>query len=227
MSDTLSISQAPVCHWHHVRQMDEATLIRRAQHGDKIAFDDLIRRYDQAILRLAVRLTGSDHDGQDIYQEAFLKAYRNIARFRSESSFYTWMHRIVSNLCMDRLRGAKSRPRAETIYTDEEGKQHDELDYLADPSIESHPERQALGSELRTHIEASLGKLTPRERMVFELRHFEGLKLRVVGEVLNTSEETAKNTLFRATHKLRKFLAPLQRSRVTQLRCSESMALSR
>ena len=224
MSNTLSISQGLVSQWHAVRQMDEPALIREAQRGSTIAFDDLIRRYDQAILRLAIRLTGSEHDGQDIYQEAFLKAYRNIARFRSESSFYTWMHRIVSNLCMDRLRSAKSRPRSERVYTDEEGREHDELEYVPDPSLESHPERQALSSELQNHIRAALEKLTPRERLVFELRHFEGLKLRVVGEVLNTSEETAKNTLFRATHKLRKFLGHVRRSSVTQMRRSGSIA---
>ena len=85
-------------------RLEDAVLISDAQRGCKAAFETLVRRYDQAILRLALRLTGSEQDAQDIYQDAFLKAYRNIGRFRSESSFYTWMHRIVTNLCMDRLR---------------------------------------------------------------------------------------------------------------------------
>jgi RNA polymerase sigma-70 factor (ECF subfamily) len=204
--------------------MDEATLIRDAQRGSTVAFDDLVRRYDQAILRLATRLTGSEHEGQDIYQEAFLKAYKNISRFRSESSFYTWMHRIVCNLCMDRLRSHKSRPANNRVFIDADGQEHDELEHLPDRSLYAQPERQVLRTELHKQIQIALRKLTPRERMVFELRHFEGLKLRVVGEILSTSEETAKNTLFRATHKLRNFLAHVRRPAAYSMRRSGSIA---
>jgi RNA polymerase sigma-70 factor (ECF subfamily) len=192
------------------RTLDDKTLIRQAQRGSSQAFEQLVRRYDQAVLRLAVRLTGSEHDAQDIYQEAFLKAFKNIANFRSESTFYTWIHRIVCNLCMDSLRMKKSRREDSAIVWDRDGNLLDVIDRAADLHPASDPERQALQLELRRHIRLALGKLTPRERVVFELKHFQGLKLRIVGELLNTSEETAKNTLFRATHKLRKCLAHLR-----------------
>jgi len=224
MSNTLSISTDLFTAWTAVTEMDEPILIREAQRGNKLAFDELVRRYDHAILRLAIRVAGSEPDGQDIYQEAFLKAYKNIGSFRSESSFYTWMHRIVCNLCMDRLRSQKTRPRNDHVFTDPDGNEHDELSSLPDPSLGAQPERQVLSAELQEHIAAALKKLTPRERLVFELRHFEGLRLKMVGEVLNTSEETAKNTLFRATHKMRRFLAHLRRPRAFGIRCFEPMA---
>ncbi len=92
-------------------RVDDSALIRQAQQGDTAAFEELVRQYDRAVLRLAVHLTGSPEDGQDIYQEAFLRAYINLARFRFECSFYTWIYRIVTNLCLDHLRKKRSRGR--------------------------------------------------------------------------------------------------------------------
>src|ERR1700740_226184 len=86
------------------RRIDDTILIREAQRGDRAAFEELVRHYDQAVLRLALHLTGSDTEAQDIYQEAFLKAYKNVSNFRFECSFYTWIYRIVPNLCLDHLR---------------------------------------------------------------------------------------------------------------------------
>jgi len=188
-------------------RLEDAVLISDAQRGCKAAFETLVRRYDQAILRLALRLTGSEQDAQDIYQDAFLKAYRNIGRFRSESSFYTWMHRIVTNLCMDRLRNKHFQRETGSITVGADGHISDLFDHVAAPHTQSDPERQVLGKELARHIRIALKKLTARERLVFQLRHYDALKLRTIGDMLNTSEETAKNTLFRATHKLRKYLA--------------------
>ena len=82
---------------------DEALMLE-FQGGSRAAFEELVRHYDQAVLRLAIHLTGSEHEAQDIYQEAFLKAYKSVANFRFECSFYTWIYRIVTNLCLDHLR---------------------------------------------------------------------------------------------------------------------------
>ena len=86
------------------RRIDDTMLIREAQQGNRAAFEELVRHYDQAVLRLALHLTGTEHDAQDVYQDAFLKAYKNIGSFRFECSFYTWIYRIVTNLCLDHLR---------------------------------------------------------------------------------------------------------------------------
>ena len=184
-------------------RVDDTVLIREAQRGDRAAFEDLVRQYDQAVLRLALRLTGSEADAQDIYQEAFLKAYRNLGRFRFECSFYTWIYRIVTNLCLDQMRKKKVRKEEAPVAQTADGGEVNILEMAADERAGSNPERDVMGRELGRKINLALGRLTPRERTVFELKHYQGLKLRTIGEMLNTTEETAKNTLFRATQKLR------------------------
>jgi RNA polymerase sigma-70 factor (ECF subfamily) len=193
-----------------LNRSDDSQLIREAQRGDRAAFEELVRQYDRAVLRLALHLTGSEGDAQDIYQEAFLKAYRNIASFRFECSFYTWIYRIVTNLCLDHIRKRQVRKEESAVTTDSDGQEYSVLDRVSDARAHANPEHDLMRRELGTKIQVALGKLTPRERMVFELKHYQGLKLRTIGEMLNTTEETAKNTLFRATQKLRASLAPMR-----------------
>src|SRR5690348_11753028 len=95
-----SNTQDPTSRGHMAGQgsrIDDTTLIRQAQQGNRTAFEELVRHYDQAVLRLALHLTGSEADAQDIFQDAFLKAYKNVGNFRFECSFYTWIYRIVTN----------------------------------------------------------------------------------------------------------------------------------
>ena len=184
-------------------RMNDAELIREAQHGNRAAFEELVRQYDGAVLRLAYHLTRSEQDAQDIYQDAFLKAYRNIGNFRFECSFYTWIYRIVTNLCLDLLRKRQVRKEDSPVVADSEGGTYDLLDQVADLRSGASPERDLMRRELGARIAKALTKLTPRERMVFELRHYQGLRLRNIGEMLGTTEEAAKNCLFRATQKLR------------------------
>jgi RNA polymerase sigma-70 factor (ECF subfamily) len=191
-------------------RIDDSILIREAQRGNRVAFEELVRHYDQAVLRLAMHLTGSPHEAQDIYQDAFLKAYKSVGNFRFECSFYTWIYRIVTNLCLDHLRKKQVRKEDAPVAVDSQGEQYDVLEQVPDARAGANPERDLMARELGTRINSALEKLTPRERMVFELKHYQGLKLRTVGEILNTTEETAKNTLFRATQKLRGSLADMR-----------------
>lgn len=188
----------------------ETELIREAQAGSRAAFDALVKQYEPQVLRLALHLTGSEHDAEDIYQEAFLKAYRYIGNFRFECSFYTWIYRIVTNLCLDQLRRRKTRREDQAVIVDHSGDEIDVLSSVSDERAFSNPARELDRKVLAGRIQDALGKLTPRERMVFELKHYQGLRLRTIGEMLNTTEETAKNTLFRATKKLRAQLAGLR-----------------
>lgn len=185
----------------------ETELIREAQAGSRAAFDALVRQHDQAVLRLALHLTGSEQDAQDIHQEAFLKAYKSLGNFRFECSFYTWIYRIVTNLCLDLMRRRKSRREEQAVMIDAAGGEMDLLVNVSDDRAGANPDRELERRRLGSRIMDALDKLTPRERMVFELKHFQGLRLRTIGEMLNTTEETAKNTLFRATKKLRANLA--------------------
>jgi len=204
------IPAAPTAAAPRSSRVDDTILIRKAQQGNAVAFEELVRNYDRTILRLPIPLTGSQEDGQDIYQEAFLRAYINLGRFRFECSFYTWMYRIVTNLCLDHLRKRSSRNRDLTTTISPSGEEEPILNRMPDHRASASPERNLVGRELRDCILRALARLSPRERTVFELKHYHGLKLRTVADILNTTEGTIKNTLFRATHKLRVQLAAVR-----------------
>jgi RNA polymerase sigma-70 factor, ECF subfamily len=193
-----------------LQRAEDDDLIREAQRGERTAFDSLVRRYDQSVLRLALHMLGNEQDAQDVHQEAFLKAYRHLGNFRFECSFYTWLYRIVTNLCLDQLRRRKSRREDPATVLDAGGDEMDLLSNISDTRSMANPARELDRKRMGESIQSALGKLTPRERMVFELKHYQGLKLRTIGEMLSTTEETAKNTLFRATRKLRANLAELR-----------------
>ena len=186
---------------------DDRILIERAQSGDREAFEELVHRYDRDVLRIALNILHKPEDARDVYQESFLKIYKNLHRFRFECSFYTWVYRIVTNVCLDQLRRRSSRPEDQAPELAQqahgEASAGDFFDRQQEPGAASNPERRLMGKEIGRRISAALKQLTPRERMVFEMKHYQGLKLRAIGEVLGTTEETVKNSLFRATRKLR------------------------
>ena len=161
-----------------------------------------MRTYDQSVLRLAMNLLRSPEDARDVYQEAFLRVYRNLDSFRFDCSFHTWLYRIVTNICLDQLRKRKVR-KEETAVVETSDGAIDRMESYEEEAAEANPERSMWNRELKQRIESALKGLTPRERMVFELRHYQGLRLRNIGEMLGTTEEAAKNCLFRATQKMR------------------------
>jgi RNA polymerase sigma-70 factor (ECF subfamily) len=194
-------------------KLEERALVAEAQAGSRVAFEELVRRYDRDVLRLALNLMKRPEDARDVYQEAFLKVYRNLHRFRFECSFYTWLYRIVTNVCLDHLRRRQSRPEDQAPevnggYQDEVGTDFFERQKEHRPTLD--PERSLLGRELGAQIATAMKQLSPRERVVFEMKHYQGLKLRDIGDALGTTEETVKNSLFRATRKLRSQLGELR-----------------
>ena len=194
-----------------VKASEEKSLVRSAQAGDRLAFEELVRRYDREVLRLATNLVHRAEDARDIYQESFLRVYRNLHRFRFECSFYTWLYRIVTNVALDHLRRRSSRREDQApVSEDAEAGTRDFFDRQPELRAASNPERSLLGRELGVYIHGALRRLSPRERMVFEMKHFQGMRLRAIGDMLGTSEETVKNSLFRATRKLRASLSELR-----------------
>src|ERR1700693_3742622 len=193
---------------------DDRVLIERAQADDREAFETLVHRYDRDVLRIALNILHKPEDARDVYQEAFLKIYKNLPRFRFECSFYTWTYRIVTNVCLDHLRRRSSRPedQAPELASNRDGEAMagDFFDPQQDQAASSDPERRMRGLEIGRRISSALDLLTPRERMVFEMKHYQGLKLRAIGDALGTTEETVKNSLFRATRKLRSQLGELR-----------------
>lgn len=192
--------------------LDDTALIQLAQAGSREAFEELVRRYDREVLRLATHLLRSADDARDVYQDAFLKVYKNLHRFRFECSFYTWLYRVVTNVCLDQLRRRRSRREDQAPETPDalENPGTDFFERQAEVRALANPEQALMGQEIGKHIDVALSQLSPRERLVFEMKHYHGLKLRVIGEVLGTSEETVKNSLFRATQKLRTRLGSLR-----------------
>jgi RNA polymerase sigma-70 factor (ECF subfamily) len=194
-------------------KLEERSLVAEAQAGNRAAFEELVRRYDRDVLRLALNLMKRPEDARDVYQDAFLKVYRNLHRFRFECSFYTWLYRIVTNVCLDHLRRRQSRPEDQApdghaVHQDDGGTDFFERQREHRPTLD--PERCMMGKELGAQIAAAMARLSPRERVVFEMKHYQGLKLRAIGDALGTSEETVKNSLFRATRKLRNQLGELR-----------------
>jgi RNA polymerase sigma-70 factor (ECF subfamily) len=193
-------------------QLDDRALVGEAQAGCRASFEELVRRYDRDVLRLALNLMKRPEDARDVYQEAFLKVYRNLHRFRFECSFYTWLYRIVTNVCLDHLRRRQARP--EDQAPEINSNKHDDgiTDFFERqreqrPTLD--PERQLFGKEIQARLASAMELLSPRERVVFEMKHYQGLKLRAIGDALGTTEETVKNSLFRATRKLRNQLGEL------------------
>ncbi|MCL2660745.1 MAG: sigma-70 family RNA polymerase sigma factor, partial [Acidobacteriaceae bacterium] len=147
------------------QRLEDDDLIRAAQKGDRAAFDTLVRRYDQSVLRLALHMLGNEQDAQDVHQEAFLKAYRHLANFRFECSFYTWLYRIATNLCLDHLRRRKSRREDPATMIDSSGDEMDLLANVSDDRALANPARELERKFMAQRIGEALGTLTPRERM--------------------------------------------------------------
>jgi len=178
------------------------SLIRAAQQGDQDAFEQLVRAYDQNVLRLAMNLLRSPEDARDVYQEAFLRVYRNLHAFRFDCSF--------SYLALPHRDQHLSRPVAEAEGTErgigsggDAGREHRPHGDLRRGCRRSQSGAGDVEPSTALPDRKRPGRSDPRERMVFELRHYQGLRLRNIGEMLGTTEEAAKNCLFRATQKMR------------------------
>lgn len=184
---------------------DVAAVLARASGGDGEAFSLLVNLHARMAFRLAYRLTGDERDAEDVVQESFIRAYRQINRFEARSNFATWLHRIVVNCAMDALRARHTR-RAERM-----GEPVEDIPD-APVSIEPSPERLAMSREIRRRVDASMETLTPRERIAFALRHYEGRTIEEIGRTLGVQQSAAKHAIFRAVKKVRASLEPLRRT---------------
>ena len=197
---------------------NDAHDVAQAQSGDEQAFRRLVERHSRGVFQLAFRLTGSEPDAEDIVQDTFLKAYRELRRFESRSSFRTWLHRITVNCSYDLLR-QRPRHKAESLDA-EEGGEAEPFDSLGslragEARIEpeagdtSRPDRLAFGAEVQDRVRTAMTLLTPTERTAFVLRHFEGRSLEEIGETLGLRTGATKHSIFRAVQKMRRALAPV------------------
>lgn len=184
-------------------QTDAAT-VALARDGDSEAFRALVERHSRAVFRLAHRMTGSAQDAEDVVQETFLKAYRQLSRFESRANFSTWLHRIAVNCSIDLLR---SRPHREAGHDEADLDQlgGDDRGQAAQPS----PERLMLSTEVQDRVTTAMSTLSAMERAAFALRHFEGQSIEEISQALGLKANATKHSIFRAVKKMRVALEPL------------------
>jgi RNA polymerase sigma-70 factor, ECF subfamily len=180
---------------------DEAQAVAQARRGDTEAFRVLVERHSRDVFRLAFRMTGNEHDAEDVVQETFLKAYRKLAAFEERSQFGSWVHRIAANCAYDLLR---ARVRQDERVERTEGPEGDRTLTVAasDPS----PERLVAGGEIRGRVRAAMARLSALERSAFTLRHVEGMTIAEISHALDLDASAAKQSVFRAVRKLRQAL---------------------
>jgi RNA polymerase sigma-70 factor (ECF subfamily) len=178
--------------------------VERARSGDSDAFRLLVEQHSRAIFRLAYRMTGNEEDAEDVVQETFLRAYRQINRYEARSSFSTWLFRIASNCSLDLIRLRKTR---ESMRERSPDPDQDILRSI--PADGPGPDRVLFSNQISDSVQAALSELSPQERSAFVLRHFEGLSIEEIGETLGTGANATKHSIFRAVQKLRRSLEPL------------------
>jgi RNA polymerase sigma-70 factor (ECF subfamily) len=182
---------------------EAAAVLARARQGDSEAFRALVERHSRSVFRLAYRMTGNEQDAEDVVQESFLRAYRQLGRFESRANFGTWLYRIVANCSVDLMRSKQAR------HDQVRGDSLDEAVELPAADVPG-PERMAQSAEIERRVQAALQALSPLERAAFTLRHYEGRSIEEIGAALNLGTSAAKHSVFRAVKKLRIALAPLR-----------------
>src|SRR5215831_7644746 len=180
----------------------DAAAVALARHGDSEAFKALVERHSRAVYRLAHRMTGNPQDAEDVVQETFLKAYRQLGRFESRANFGTWLHRIAVNCSIDVIRGRKHQ---ETAH---DAADLDILDGDAGERADPSPERLMLSTEVQDQVTRAMDGLTHMERAAFVLRHFEGQSIDEISRALGLKANAAKHSIFRAVRKMRIALEP-------------------
>ena len=178
-------------------------LIECAKNGDVSAFGELVQKYQKRIYDLAYRFTHHPEDAADLCQEIFIKAFRALGKFENKSTFYTWIYQIAKNTCIDYSRRRTGRYDVTFVEEISLDDSHAQSHYSADRAY-----RRVEQAELETEIKKAIEQLSPRQKQVFILRHYEGLALREIAVTLDLRVGSVKAHLFNATRKLRKLLTP-------------------
>lgn len=183
--------------------MVDAELIARAAEGDSSAFQVLVEQHRSMVYRVAYQFAGNHHDAEDIAQDVFIKVYRSLSRFRQDSQFTSWIYRIAMNACIDHRRrqlSAGAAPSGARVNEDAEQQM------VNTPEDGPGPETTAYAGELGSVLETAIGRLPHGQRIVFIMRHYEGLKLGEIASALGLAEGTVKRQLHAAVHRLRAVL---------------------
>lgn len=188
--------------------LDDAAAVAKAASGDEDAFRALVERHSRSVFRLAYRMTGSAEDAEDVVQETFVRAYKQLAKFESRANFSTWLYRIGFNCSIDHLRGRDDR---ETRQTPEV------LDRLAPAATGPTSEDLVFAGQIGARVQDALNGLSEQERAAFLMRHYHGCSIEEICGALGLKTNAAKHSIFRAVKKMRAELQPLVRARAEGL----------
>jgi RNA polymerase sigma-70 factor (ECF subfamily) len=189
-------------------EVDDRSLILSAKDGNVVAFEQLVQKYDRKVFSIASMYVQSAEDAKDIYQEVFVRVYKGLRKFEFRSEFSTWLYKITTNVCLTHRTRNKKHAHAslDDGHDDEEGHgvqlKHSVVD-------DGSTDQMIASLEISERVESALNTLSPRQKMVFTLRHYEGHKLKEIAEMMDCSEGTVKKYLFTATEKMRTLLKNL------------------
>lgn len=180
-------------------------LVDRAKAGDKHAFDLLVLKYQHRVIKLIMRYVKDPAEAMDVSQDAFLKAYRALPRFRGDSAFYTWMYRIAINTAKNHLVAARRRP---LEYSSDIAEPED-FEWHLNLQESDTPEGQAIGDELRAAVEAAIAELPDELRTAIVLRELDGLSYEEIAQVMECPVGTVRSRIFRARESIDKRIRPI------------------
>jgi RNA polymerase sigma-70 factor, ECF subfamily len=176
-------------------------LIVQARNGSDFAFEQLVHRYDRQVFSIAANYVRSSEDAKDIYQEVLIRIYKGLPKFEFRSEFSTWLFRIATNVCLTHRTNNRKH---KYISLDEPPNEDEEYHtHTRDLSGEDKTDQRILDKEISKNIQNALQYLSPQQKLVFTLRHFQEFKLKEIAEMMNCSEGTVKKYLFTAVQKMR------------------------
>ena len=189
-------------------QLNDTDLIIQAQKGDQSAFEELVYRHDRSVLSIALKYANSEDDAKDLYQEVFIRVYRGLKSFRFQSEFSTWLFRITTNVCLTYK--SKSKEHLKISIDKNFDVEEQEISTSQQLVYEGlSPEEISSRADIGALVHEAVESLSPKQKMTFILKHYEGYKIREIAEMLNCKEGTVKKYLFDAIRNLRKKLSPV------------------
>ncbi len=184
--------------------LSDTDLIYKAQAGDSSSFEELVFRYDKRVLSMALKYVQNKDDAKDIYQEVFIRVFKGLKNFQFKSEFSTWLFRITTNVCLTHY--AKNKKRINVPINEEFDEEDNGGVILENEHNYSSPEKHLSSNEISEKINEAVDKLSPKQKMIFLMKHFEGYKLKEIALIMDCQEGTVKKYLFEANHKMRKLL---------------------
>ena len=185
----------------NLADLSDSELIQATRNGDLDAFQALVFKYDRNVLSIAVRYAENAEDAKDIYQDVFIRVYRNIESFKQQSEFATWLYRITTNVCISYYRSRKKYTAMHHAHEIHDGSalelHHDRR------NGDGTPHDALMNNEISARVANAVNLLSPQQKLVFTLRHYEGYKLSEIAKFMKCTEGTVKKQLFTAVRRLR------------------------